>query len=257
MSFSPQLFLSNINAKEGLAKPNRFEVVLPIPPYINNFIGSSLIEKLLNLPNVLIAEISDIIRQSSTDTQSRSDNPSMTRYLALQCEAAELPGKTLQTADVKIYGPTFKVPYQTQYADMNLTFLCTNEFYERKLFERWIESIMPTDTNNLRYPKSESSRYLTNIKVIQYDEFIQQIYAVELMDAFPIGISPQTLSWSEDGFHRMTVQFAYQKYRVLYDGNYDLIQAATSLFGTKFATFVDAKATGAYSRVATIFNRII
>jgi hypothetical protein len=257
MSFLPQVFLSNINAKEGLAKPSRFEVILPIPKYINSFIGNSFIEKILNLPNVLIAEITDIIKNEASNSQSRSDNPSMSRYLALQCESAELPGRTLLTSEAKIYGPIFKVPYQMQYADMNLTFLCTNEFYERKLFEKWIDSIMPSDTNNLRFPKDDVSRYLTNIKVIQYDDFIKQIYAVELIDAFPIGISPQQVSWSEDNFHRLTVQFAYQKYRVVYDGSYDIVNAATNLFGAKFGQFVDRKSSGVYRAAGTIFDAIV
>ena len=154
------------------------------------------------------------------------------RYLALQCETAELPGKTLQTADVKIYGPTFKVPYQTQYNETSLTFMCTNEFYERKLFDKWMEAIMPSDTNNLRFPKGQNSRYLTKIRIIQYDDFIKQIYAVDLIDAFPIGISPQQLNWGEEGFHRLTVQFAYQRFEPVYEGSYDLGAAAASLFGT-------------------------
>ena len=91
---------------------------------------------------------------------------------------------------------------------------------------------MPTDTNNLRFPKGEASRYLTNIKIIQYDEFIKQIFAVELMDAFPIGVAPQALSWSEDGFHRLSIQFAFQKYRVVYNGNYNIGAAAAALFGS-------------------------
>jgi hypothetical protein len=256
MSFSPNLFLANINAKEGLAKPSRFEVILPIPQYINQYVGNSVIEKILNLPNTLIADISDIVRGSQTDTQSRSDNPSMSRYLALQCESAELPGKSLITADAKVYGPTFKVPYQTQYTDTTLSFLCTNEFYERKLFEKWMESIMPPDTNNLRFPKGDNSRYLTNIKIIQYDEFIRQIFAIELMDAFPIGIAPQPLSWQEDNFHRLGVQFAYQKYRVLYSGNYDLVQAATSLFGTKITSFFNRVPSALSQPVGSIFNLI-
>ena len=66
----------------------------------------------------------------------------------------------------------------------------------------------------------------------QYDEFIKQIYAVELLDAYPIGVAPQALSWSEDGFHRLQVQFAYQKYRTIYDGNYDIGAAASALFGS-------------------------
>ena len=236
MSFSPNLFLSNVRGKDGLAKPSRFEVILPIPPYVSQSVGNSIIEKILNLPNSVFNDVSDAINSaiggsSSQDDFSKSGNSSLTRYLSLQCESAELPGRTLATADVKIYGPTFKVPYQTQYADTNLTFLCTNDFYERKLFDKWLEAIMPSDTNNLRFPKGDNSRYMCNIKIIQYDEFIKKIYAVELLDAFPIGIAPQTLNWSEDNFHRLTIQFAFQKYRVVYEGSYDLGQAATSLFG--------------------------
>jgi hypothetical protein len=256
MSFSPQLFYSNINSKEGLAKPSRYEVVLPIPKYINEYIGNSFLEKLINLPNNIIADVSAILNNPQ-DTQSRSDNPSMSRYLALQCDSAELPGKNLLTADAKVYGPTFKVPYQTQYADTSLTFLCTNEFYERKLFEKWTESIMPTDTNNLRFPKGRNSSYLTNIKIIQYDEFIQQIFAVELLDAFPIGFANQPLAWGEDGFHRLNVQFAYQKYRVLFNGKYDLATAAAALFGVKVSPFFNNIPATLERPLGTIFNRII
>lgn len=236
MSFSPNLFLSNVRAKDGLAKPSRYEVVLPIPPYINQFVGNSVIEKILNFPNSIFNDVSDAIsnafgKQGAQDEYSRTSNSSMSRYLALQCEAAEIPGRTLQTADVKIYGPTFKVPYQSMYSDTTLTFICTNEFYERKLFDRWIEAIHPSDTNNLRFPKGQKSRYLSNIKIIQYDDFIKQIYAVELLDAFPIGVAPQQLSWSDDGFHRLSVQIAYQRYRPIYEGTYDLAAAATALFG--------------------------
>lgn len=237
MSFSPNLFLSNIRGKDGLAKPCRFEVILPIPPYIGQFVGSSIIEKILNFPNSIFTDVSDAIgsafgRNGQADEYSKTSNSSLSRYLALQCESAELPGRTLATQDVKIYGPTFKVPYQTQYGDMSFTFLCTNDFFERKLFDRWVEAIHPSDTNNLRYAKGNSTRYLTNIKIIQYDEFIKQIYAVELIDAFPIGIAPQSLSWSEENFHRLQISFAYQKYKVIYDGNYDLASAATALFGS-------------------------
>ena len=61
MSFSPNLFLSNIRGKDGLAKPCRFEVILPIPPYVNQFIGNSVIEKILNLPNSVFNDVSDAI----------------------------------------------------------------------------------------------------------------------------------------------------------------------------------------------------
>ena len=261
MPFSPQLFLSNIKAKDGLARPARFEVVLPIPTYINSFVSQSLIEKIVNLPNNLVGNIADSINEAlgkpgPKNEQSKTSNASISRYLALQCEAAEFPGKTLLTQDAKIYGPTFKVPYQTQYGDTTLTFLCTNEFYERKLFERWMEAIMPTDTNNLRFPKGEKSRYLTNIKIIQYDDFIKRIFAVELIDAFPIGIGPQALNWTEDNFHRLSVQFAYQKYNVIYEGSYDLVAAATEYFGAKGAKLFDKAGQNVNNSIGNVLNRI-
>jgi len=64
MSFSPNLFLSNIRGKDGLAKPSRFQVVLPIPPYINSFIGNSILEKILNFPNSVFSDVSDAINSA-------------------------------------------------------------------------------------------------------------------------------------------------------------------------------------------------
>jgi hypothetical protein len=231
MAFSPNEFLSNINAKEGLARPSRFEVVLPIPGYIAQFVQNSLIERILNLPNSIMSDITDAINSAigaDSDRGMKSANPAMSRYLALQCETAEIPGKTLQTDDVKIYGPTFKVPYQTQYGDTSFTFICTNDFYERKLFERWLEAIMPTDTNNLRYPMGQNSQYMTEITIKQYNDDVKQIYGVKLLEAFPIGVAAQPLNWAEEGFHRLTVQFAYRRYEVIPDGKYDIGQIVTS-----------------------------
>jgi hypothetical protein len=234
MSFSPNLFLSNINGKGGPARSNRFEVILPIPPYIGQSIGNSVLEKVLNFPNSVFSDVSDAInsRIGSESDRMQSSNPSVSRYLALQCESAELPGRTLETADARIYGPSFKVPYRMQYSETTLTFICTNEFYERKLFERWMDAIIPPDTNNPRFPKSTASRYLTDIRVIQYDDIVRQIYAVDLIDAFPTGISPQALSWGDDAFHRLSIQFSYQKYRSIFEGKYDIGQTLASLGGS-------------------------
>ncbi len=80
---------------------------------------------------------------------------------------------------------------------------------------------------------------MTNIKIIQYDDFIKKIFVVELIDAFPTSISNQSLSWADDGFHRLGVQFSYQKYRVMYEGSYNLAQAASTIFGSAAAKLFD------------------
>jgi len=236
MAFSPNNFFANINGKDGLARPSRFQVILPIPEYVGRFVSQSIFEKLANIQNVIYSAITDLFDGDSGDGQNRSSSPSISRYLSLQCDSAELPGKSMITADVKIYGPTFRIPYQSQYQEMTLTFICTNDFYERKLFDRWLECIMPTDTNNLRYAKDDETRYLTNITVIQYDEFIKQIYAVELIDAYPTSVSAQALSWSDENYHRLTVQFSYSKYRVIYKSKTDVVGAVAELLSDKLGT---------------------
>lgn len=216
-------FLSHIQSKQGFAKSSRFDVNIPIPIYVSKYVSTSLLDSLLNLGGT----VQDIAGDAINNALGRGNdsvpggNATFSRYLSLQCEAAELPGRSLVTQDIKIYGPTYKVPYQTQYQEISLTFLCTNDFYERKFFDRWLECIHPSDTNNLRYPKGLNGGvgdgYMTDITISQYDESTTQIYRLKLNDAFPTTIASQQLTWSDDTFHRLQVQFAYQKYTVLYE----------------------------------------
>jgi hypothetical protein len=191
--FRPSALLAHIKSRGGLARPSRFEAIIPIPAGILSF-----------------TRLSDIESGAQPNSVSSSGATDISRSLALQCETTELPGRTLLTQDAKIYGPTFKIPYQSQYNEISLTFLCTNEFYERRIFETWIHAIMAPDTNNMRFRNT----YLTTLQVVQYDDASKNIYRVSMYEAFPTGISPAPLAWAEEGFHRLTVQFAYTKYGI-------------------------------------------
>lgn len=230
MAFSPNEFLSTLKKYGGPAKSSLYAVVIPIPTYINNFVTYQILDAIENYGNSLVNSfvdpITSFINQSlgrgPIDEASRTSNSEMSRNLAMLCETAELPGKTIMTYDdVRVYGPRYSVPYMTQYNDINLTFLCTNEFQERALFERWMEAIIPSDTFNPRFPKSEKSRYMTNIRVIKYDEQANQVFVVELVDAFPKSIAPQALSWTDEGFMRLTVNFSYRYYKVVFQGGFN------------------------------------
>jgi hypothetical protein len=176
---SLQRFIQNISRIGGLAKTNRFKVDILIPSVL-------------------------------------SRNGINTEELSLVCETAELPGKTLQTAEAKVYGPTYKIPYQKQFQDINLTFLCSVKGIERTFFDDWIEYIMPTETNNIRFRDG----YQTKIKIFHLKEYGRDknslggdiIRTVILEEAFPIGYASQQLNWGDDGFQKLTVQFAYRRF---------------------------------------------
>lgn len=183
--YSPNDFWTNLDSKNGPAKSCRFYVNITLPPAI-------------------LSNYKEIANFNGRN------------YLYLQCEDAELPGKSIQTLDAKIYGPVFKVPYLTQYQDIQFTFISSNTFWERTLFDVWLEYIQPSNTNNMRFPKGDSG-YMTTVSIIQFDENKTQIYASHLLDAFPTAVAAQKLSWGDANFHRASVQFAYQKYKITYD----------------------------------------
>lgn len=176
-----QDFISNIQAKGGLVKSNRFKVFISLPG------------------------------RGEDETQD----------LSLLCESTELPGKTLTTADVKVYGPTYKIPYQKQYSEITFTFLSTIVGEEKLLFDSWIESIMPNETNNMRFPRGINGLndgYLTDIRIEQYNDLdlgkvqLMPQKRVQLIDAFPLGYAAQPLNWGDDGFLRFSVQFSYRSF---------------------------------------------
>ena len=107
-----------------------------------------------------------------------------------------MPGRTLATVDQKIYGPTEKYPYQTTYNDIVMTFMVGGDMKEKLFFDAWIQYINPSSSFNFRYKND----YASTLKVNQFDVRNKLVYSVDLIDAFPIAVAPQSLSWGEEGF---------------------------------------------------------
>jgi hypothetical protein len=158
--------------RTDLARPNRFDVNIPIP------IGL--------LPYREIG-----------------------RTLRMRCENAELPGRSISTTSMKIYGVEEKFPYQTVYNDISLTFIVGDDMAEKKFFDAWLNWINPTINYNLKY----KADYAVPLTVNQYDVKNELSYSVTMLDTFPIAVNQLDLDWSSDGHHKLTVTFAYTSWR--------------------------------------------
>lgn len=128
-----------------------------------------------------------------------------TERLTFRCESAQIPGREIATQDLKIYGPVEKLPYHSNYGDATFTFICSSSMIEKNLFDLWMDYINPPETWNFRF----KNNYITNILVNQYDSTKENTYQVTLIDAFPIGMSQLDLNWADDGYHRLSITFAY------------------------------------------------
>jgi hypothetical protein len=131
------------------------------------------------------------------------------RTLRMRCENAELPGRSISTTSMKIYGVEEKFPYQTTYSDISLTFIVGDDMAEKKFFDAWLNWINPTINYNLKY----KADYAVPLTVNQYDVKNELSYSVTMLDTFPIAVNQLDLDWSSDGHHKLTVTFAYTSWR--------------------------------------------
>lgn len=187
ISFSVDAFRSKLR---NIVRPNIFEVSFDALPVL----------------------LGDMKYTVSTESQHTVQD------MKFRCERAELPGKTIATVDDVSLGPTLKMPYETTYSDIQLTFICAGDMFERRFFESWMDEIValpgPHGLGGLvRY--YDEFALGSKITVRQGDSKGLPVVSYSLYDAFPIALSPMTLAWEESNtYQRFTVTMSY-RYHVM------------------------------------------
>jgi hypothetical protein len=133
------------------------------------------------------------------------------KTLNYRCEVANLPGRTFATTEQKTYGPIEKFPYLSTYNDIDLTFIVDDDMSQKFLFDGWLNYINPNYNYNLRYKEN----YATTLTINQYDVSNEKTYTVSLFDAFPISMNQLDLDWNGEGYHKLSVTFAYTYWKNL------------------------------------------
>ncbi len=135
--------------------------------------------------------------------------------LSLLCEVSELPGRDIGMIEYRHYGFIQRIPHMNTYGIANFTFICTGTLAEKRLFDRWLDLMVPAQNGLVTYPFNENgeSLYETTVIINQYDLFGNYIYQVRLIDAMPISVSPINQSWSDDSIQRLNVSFVFRKWK--------------------------------------------
>ena len=138
----------------------------------------------------------------------------ITETFSFRCEKAELPGRTLATAEDAVGGgPSLKLPYDVTYNDITLSIICSADMKERKFFEEWMDRIIGRGGRGNAGLVSYYSDYALNIRltVRQLDEAGNTLIAYELRDIYPISLTPMNASWEETNtYQRFGVTLAYR-----------------------------------------------
>lgn len=203
---------SLVSKKGGLAKANRFNVMFTPPK-------QSLIN--LDLQGLLSSAVS-----GNFNAKNLINDP---RDIALLCDSVSIPGKQISTIDYQTTRASIKIPYGTIHDDVALSFLLTNDYYMKTMFDKWINSIVDYDTYAVAYKDDIS----TDIIIQQLNEKDIPVYGVKLEGAFPVSMGEVALGNEATGIQKLNVSFAYDKCvpEGALSSTGSLIKNALSIFG--------------------------
>lgn len=188
-----QDFIAKIKGM-GLATPNRFRIIIS-PPKTN-----------LGQVDVTIGGQPTVANLVTSALGSGVDG----RSLNLLCESTVLPGRSILTTERNIYGPSYKMPYGQVYSEWPVMFNVDNTMYPKTLFDQWHDLVIDPNTFDVNFYKN----YVTDIEVQQLDKQNNIIYAVQLIEAYPVTVNDLDLNHGAvDQVHKLSVSFAFRLWK--------------------------------------------
>jgi hypothetical protein len=204
---------ATISKKGGLARSNRFNVIFTPPK-----------QSLLNLnPETIISSAIS----GNFSARNLINDP---RDINVLCTSVALPGRQISTLDYQAEKQTIKIPYGELHDDVTCTFLLTNDYYMKTVFDSWVGSIVDMDQYAVAYKRDIT----TDVIIQQLDEQNTPIYGVRLEGAFPTTIADIELSNdNENAVQSLSVSFSYDKYvpEGALSSTGSAIRSALSVFG--------------------------
>jgi len=188
-----------ISKKGGVAMQNRFQVFFT-PPTANS------VRSLLNQD--VGSLIGDLAKNAISGGSPKNLIPDP-RDISILCEAVSLPGRQITTIDYTAERQAIKIPYSVINEDISMTFLLTNDYYMKKMFDAWSTGIFDVEKYRAGYKKD----FTTDVVIQQLNQQNIPIYSVRLEGAFPVTIGAINLdNNSENTIQKMTVTLSYENY---------------------------------------------
>ena len=184
---------SMISKKGGVAPTNRFNVIFTPPQ-------QALLN--INAQSIISSAIS-----GTFDLKNLINDP---RDISLLCESVNLPGRALSTFQNSTGLQVNDFPYTFIDENITMSFIVTNDYYIKLLFDAWLKGVFNEDSYQVGY----KSDYSTDIIIQPLNQKDIPVYGVKIEKAYPISISAIELNNSAAGaYSKIQVVFAYDKYK--------------------------------------------
>ena len=138
------------------------------------------------------------------------------RGLRAYVESVDMPGRTLDTEDFKIYGPRRQIVTGHSFSgEITMTVYCDKYLRQRSFFEMWQKATFDQGTNNVHF----YDEYTGGLRIYQLGSFAGNddkdriAYGVELFEVFPKTISAVSYSnEAENQIQKISVSLAFRNW---------------------------------------------
>ena len=75
------------------------------------------------------------------------------RDISLLCETVTIPGRQIATLDYQADKQAVKIPYSFINEDVTCSFLLTNDYYMKTMFDDWLEQVFNSESYRAKFKK--------------------------------------------------------------------------------------------------------
>jgi hypothetical protein len=188
-------FLGMGRSKDGISRPNKYEVTLFPPSGARGSKGSG--------SNIFSSIMGELLGDGTV------------RATGLKCESIDIPGRNIDTMeDSNIYGPERQIATGVTFSDISATFQCSSDMKEKKYLETWQRIAWNPQTWTMGYYND----YVGTVHIHTLDEQNEKRYGVELVEVYPKTIEAQSLGYgTPNSYQTISCTFTYRYWKNLTD----------------------------------------
>lgn len=135
--------------------------------------------------------------------------------LLMFCDAADLPGITLMTTEVRQFGELTTLPHAPMYQPIQLSFICDSTMDVKYALEDWIDQVFNRNTRTFNFYDS----YTKDIEIYITDKRGNDVHKVTLYEAYPTNIGNIQLDYQQESIIKVPVTITYKWWESSFFGN--------------------------------------
>lgn len=233
-------FIANINQGEGLARPNRFLVVINPPEKYK--LGS-------------VGRGNETFGPPPYQRFESYNQTDLKRNVGMMCNKVTMPSRDINSTAVQIYGPAREIPYSYSFpGNIECTFYGDKFLRQRIFFEEWQKLIYDLGTHDMNFYDD----YIGTMDILQLGAFESNddrdrvTYAVRLYEVYPQTIGSMEYEYGAND-QGVSVPITFN-FRSWYNLTSDEIGSAT--IGDKFGDVPTVKASKDFGLFSGVLNKL-